>query len=64
MESWLARHGSFEGVTPRWLRSRIPGLRPVRVVEAEPARYCIELTGEGHTYSARGPSGDVSVGSC
>jgi hypothetical protein len=64
MESWFAQQGSFEGVTPQWLRSRIPGLRPVRVVEAEPATFCIELTGEGHTYSARGPSGDVSVGSC
>jgi hypothetical protein len=64
MEVWYARHGSFAGVTPRWLESRIPGLRPVRVVEAKGTSYCIELTGQGHTYAARGPSGDVSVGRC
>jgi hypothetical protein len=64
MEAWLAQHGSFEGVTAAWLQSRIPGLRLVQVVDADAAGYCIELTGEGHTYAARGPSGDVSVGRC
>jgi hypothetical protein len=64
MEVWFAQHGSFQGVTPAWLRSRIPGLRPLRVVEADGQSYCVEMTGEGYTYSARGPSGDVGVGRC
>ena len=64
MEVWLAEHGSFEGVTSTWLRSRIPGLRPLRVIEANDRSYCVEMTGEGYTYSARGPTGDVGVGRC
>jgi hypothetical protein len=64
MEVWFAQHGSFQGVTPAWLRCRIPGLRPLRVVEADGQSYCVEMTGEGYTYSARGPSGDVGVGRC
>jgi hypothetical protein len=64
MEAWLAQHGSFQGVTAAWLKSRIPGLRPIRVVEADGQSYCVEMKGEGRTYSARGPSGDVGVGSC
>ena len=64
MEARFARTGSFDGVTAAWLERMIPGLRPVRVVEAGPQSYCIEITGEGHTYAARGPSGDVGVGGC
>jgi len=34
MEARLAQYGSFAGVTPQWLESRIPELRPAHVVEA------------------------------
>ena len=64
MEVWLAQHGSFQGVTAAWLMSLFPRLRPLRVVEADRQSYCVEMKGEGHTYSARGPSGDVGVGRC
>ena len=64
MEAWYVRHGSFQGVTAAWLKSRIPGLRPLRIVEADGQIYCVEMTGEGHTYSARGPTGDVGVSRC
>jgi hypothetical protein len=64
MEAYFARNGTFEGVRVRWLKNMIPGLRPLRIVEAGPQSYCIEMSGEGSTYSARGPTGDVGVGRC
>jgi hypothetical protein len=64
MEAYFARNGTFEGVSARWLKRMIPGLRPLRIVEAGPQNYCLEMSREGYTYSARGPSGDVGVGRC
>jgi hypothetical protein len=64
MEAHFSRSGSFAGVTRRSLARVVPGLRPLRVVYADRRRYCIEMTGEGHTYAARGPSGEVGVGRC
>jgi hypothetical protein len=64
MEAYLARTGSFAGVTRRSLARMVPGLRRLRVVYADRQGYCIEMTGEGHTYVARGPSGEVGVGRC
>jgi hypothetical protein len=64
MEAHFARTGSFAGVTGRSLAQVVPGLNPLRVVYADRRRYCVEMTGEGHTYAARGPSGDVGVGRC
>jgi hypothetical protein len=64
MEVHLSRTGSFAGVTAGSLARMVPGLRPLRVVYADRRRYCIEMTGEGHTYAARGPSGEVGVGRC
>ena len=64
MEARLYRTGSFQGTDERWLRSMIPGLRPLTVVSMTPQSYCIEMTGQGHTYVIRGPTGDVSVGRC
>lgn len=64
MEAHLSRTGSFAGVTARSLARMVPGLRPLRVVYADRRRYCIETTGEGHTYAARGPSGEVGLGRC
>jgi hypothetical protein len=63
MEGHLARTGSF-AITEASLGRMVPGLRPLRVVYADHQGYCIEMTGEGHTYAARGPSGEVGVGHC
>jgi hypothetical protein len=41
-----------------------PGTPAAAIVEARPQSYCIEMSGEGYTYAARGPTGDVGVGRC
>ena len=64
MEAYFARNGTFAGVSVRWLKRMIPGLRPLRIVKAGRQNYCIEMSGDGYTYSARGPTGDVGVGPC
>lgn len=64
MEARLARTGSFAGVTEASLAHMVRGLRPLRVVYADRLGYCVEMTGDGYTYAARGPGGDVSVGRC
>jgi hypothetical protein len=64
MDARLARTGSFAGLTEASLAHMVPGLRPLRVVYADRLGYCIEMTGDGYSYAARGPSGDVDVGRC
>jgi hypothetical protein len=63
MEVFRSAHGTYEGVTFRDLQGFVPGLKPLRVVDAGPDSFCLESTVEGQTWSAR-QSGDVGVGAC
>jgi hypothetical protein len=63
MEVFHSARGTYEGVTFRDLQALVPGLKPLRVVDAGTDSFCLESTVEGQTWSAR-QSGDVGIGAC
>jgi hypothetical protein len=60
----LGAHRLVRGCHRSIARADGPGPAPLRVVYADRLGYCIEVTGEGYTYAARGPGGEVGVGRC
>jgi hypothetical protein len=63
MYAYWSQNGTYEGVTALDLRRLVPGLRPVRIVEAGRESFCLESGPPGKTFSAR-ESGDVGLGRC
>lgn len=63
MEVFRSARGTYEGVTVRDLQALVPGLKPIRVVDAGTDSFCLESTVQGRTWSAR-QSGDVGIGAC
>jgi hypothetical protein len=63
MEVFRSARGTYEGVTFRDLQALVPGLKPLRVVDAGTDSFCLESTVDGQTWIAR-QSGDVGIGAC
>jgi hypothetical protein len=64
IEAYGADHGSYNGLTIEVLRSYDRAVGDVSVVMAGRARYCIESSAEGATFSFTGPRGKVIPVAC
>jgi hypothetical protein len=63
-EAYGADHGSYKGLTVDALRSYDHAVGDVSVVVAGRARYCIERSAEGVTFSFTGPRGELVPVAC
>jgi hypothetical protein len=66
IEAYYADNGTYVGMTVRKLRATYDyGIPPdLEIVRAMTARYCVQNTVAGETYSYHGPGGPLARGGC